>query len=178
MYDTYSTELPRSRVRPAAPEVPLVAVRVGLLPAPRRRREHRAEHPKIHLPEPGPLLEAPRTQYNRREEDNQVREVEHDALGRVAPDVLLVAHGTLPGSRAAFRRSTRAGGRCGGVAAALRIHCAALEVRCCSSLVLIGVQRWTYVAAVRSCFEPIKCDCLVPVAATRSTCCSSFGLSC
>ena len=80
-------------MRPAAPEVPLIGIGVGLLPAPRRRREHGAEDPKVHLPEPGPLLEAPRTQYDRREEDAEVREVEHDALGRVAPDVLLVAHG-------------------------------------------------------------------------------------
>ena len=94
MYDTYSTELPRPRVRPAAPEVPLVRIGVGFLPAPGRRREHGAEHAKIDLPEPGPLLKAPRTQYDRREEDAEVREVEHDALGRVAPDVLLVAHGS------------------------------------------------------------------------------------
>ena len=80
-------------MRPAAPQVPLIGIGVGLLPAPRRRREHRAEHAQVDLPEPGPLLKAPRTQYDRREEDAEVREVEHDALGLVAPDVLLVAHG-------------------------------------------------------------------------------------
>ena len=63
-------------MRPAAPEVPLVAIRVRFLPAPRRRREHRAEHAQVDLPEPGPLLEAARTQYDRREEDDEVREVE------------------------------------------------------------------------------------------------------
>ena len=47
-------------MRPAAPQVPLVAVRVGFLPAPGRRREHRAEHAQVDLPEPGPLLEAAR----------------------------------------------------------------------------------------------------------------------
>ena len=81
-------------MRPAAPEVPLVRIGVGLFPAPRRRREHGAEDAQIEFPEPGPLLKAPRTQYDRREEDAEVREVEHDALGRVAPDVLLVAHGS------------------------------------------------------------------------------------
>ena len=93
MYDTYSTELPGPRVRAPRPQVPLVRIGVGLLPAPGRRREHGAEHAQIEFPEPGPLLEAARTQDDRREEDAEVREVEHDALGRVAPDVLLVAHG-------------------------------------------------------------------------------------
>ena len=140
-------------MRPAAPEVPLVAVRVGFLPAPRRRREHGAEHAQIDLPEPGPLLEAARTQYDRREEDAEVREVEHDALGRVAPDVLLVAHGSrlqavLRFSRGALpsfaarvqvlslrRRSSRCVLRsvCGavcGVAVAWRITVQLFEVRC------------------------------------------------
>ena len=80
-------------MRAPRPQVPLIGIGVRFLPAPRRRREHGAEHAQIDFPEPGPLLEAPRTQYDRREEDAEVREVEHDALGRVAPDVLLVAHG-------------------------------------------------------------------------------------
>ena len=71
----------------------MIGIGVGLLPAPRRRREHRAEDAQVDLSEPGPLLEAPRTQYDRREEDAEVRKVEHDALRRVAPDILLVAHG-------------------------------------------------------------------------------------
>ena len=52
--------LPGPRLRPAAPQVPLVAIRVRLLPAPGRRREHDQEHAHIDLPEPVPLLEAPR----------------------------------------------------------------------------------------------------------------------
>ena len=153
MYDTYSTELPGPRVRAPRPQVPLVRIGVGLLPAPGRRREHGAEHAQIEFPEPGPLLEAARTQDDRREEDAEVREVEHDALGRVAPDVLLVAHGSrlqagLRFSRGALpsfaarvqvlslrRRSSRCVLRsvCGavcGVAVAWRITVQLFEVRC------------------------------------------------
>ena len=118
--------LPRPRVRPAAPEVSLIGIGVRFLPAPRRRREHRAEHAQIEFPEPGPLLEAPRAQDDRREEDAEVREVEHDALGRVAPDVLLVAHRCSLQAVFRFFRGPRASSRCDGVALVRRIHCAAL----------------------------------------------------
>ena len=88
------SKLPGPGMRAPRPQVPLIGVGVRLLPPPRRRRKHGAEHAQVDLPEPGPLLKAPRAQYDRREEDAEVREVEHDALGRVAPDVLLVAHGS------------------------------------------------------------------------------------
>ena len=85
--------LPRPRLRPAAPEVPLVRIGVRLLPAPGRRREHDEEHAHVDLPEPVPLLEAARREDNRRHKHAQTEQVERDALGRVAPDILLVAHG-------------------------------------------------------------------------------------
>ena len=147
--------LPGPRLRAPRPQVPLVRIGVGLLPAPGRRREHDEEHAHVDLPEPVPLLEAARRENNRRHKHAQTKKVERDALGRVAPDVLLVAHSARAASIS--RRTALA-------AAALLL---------CGRMSRSGCVRLTKLSQ-RFCAEPMRV--LVTVAASRSAWCSSFAL--